>query len=210
MTLKPLLGLLGVLLAALTVEFNDGVVGSALIDVRGGLGISSDPGTWLTSLFSSGQVIGMSIATFWAVTVSIRRFALFAIALSAASTLCIPLTSNLALLYGLRFVEGARVGLHHPAAADGGVAGAAAADQALWPGRLCPDRDVRAERVRGAGGAVDRPRRLAVRLLRGPAALHPGARCWSGTAWSRSRRSTIASASSTGAARCWPPRASAR
>ena len=113
-TLKPLLGLLGVLLAALTVEFNDGVVGAALIDVRGGLGISSDPGTWLTSLFSSGQVIGMSIATFWAVTVSIRRFALFAIALSAASTLCIPLTSNLALLYGLRFIEGVASGFTIP------------------------------------------------------------------------------------------------
>ena len=74
MMAKPLLGLLGVLLAALTVEFKDGVVGAALADVRGGLGISSDPaGTWLPSLFSSGQVIGMSIATFWAVTVSIRR-----------------------------------------------------------------------------------------------------------------------------------------
>ena len=114
MTLKPLLGLLGVLLAALTVEFNDGVVGAALIDVRGGLGISSDPGTWLTSLFSSGQVIGMSIATFWAVTVSIRRFALFAIALSAASTLCIPLTPNLTLLYGLRFTEGLASGFTIP------------------------------------------------------------------------------------------------
>ena len=114
MTLQPLLGLLGVLLAALTVEFNDGVIGAALVDVRGGLGISSDPGTWLTSLFASGQVIGMSIATFWAVTVSIRRFALFAIGLSAASTLCIPLTSNLALLYGLRFVEGLASGFTIP------------------------------------------------------------------------------------------------
>ncbi len=114
MTLRPLLGLLGVLLAALTVEFNDGVVGAALIDVRGGLGISSDPGTWLSSLFASGQVIGMSIATFWAVTVSIRVFVLFAIALSAVSSLCIPLTSSLALLYGLRFAEGLASGFTIP------------------------------------------------------------------------------------------------
>ncbi len=114
MELKPLLGLLGVLLAALTVEFNDGVVGAALIDVRGGLGISNDPGTWLTSLFSTGQVIGMSIATFWAVTVSIRRFALFAIALSCASTICVPLTSNLTLLYGLRLIEGLASGFTIP------------------------------------------------------------------------------------------------
>ena len=100
--LKPLLGLLGVLLAALTVEFNDGVTSAALADVRGGLGISQDPGTWLTSLFSTGQVIGMSMATFWALTVSIRRWLLSAIALSCATTLAIPLTSDLGLLYGLR------------------------------------------------------------------------------------------------------------
>jgi len=112
--LKPLLGLLGVLLAALTVEFNDGVIGAALIDLRGGLGISNDPGTWLTSLFSTGQVIGMSIATFWAVTVSIRHFALFAIVLSCASTVCIPLVPNLAVLYGLRLVEGLASGFTIP------------------------------------------------------------------------------------------------
>ena len=114
MELKPLIGLLGVLIAALNVEFNDGVVGAALIDVRGGLGISHDPGTWLSSLFSSGEVIGMSVATWWAVTVSIRRFALFAIALSCASSLCVPMTSNLVLLDGMRFVAGVSAGFTIP------------------------------------------------------------------------------------------------
>ena len=112
--LRPLLGLLGVLLAALTVEFNDGVTSAALADVRGGLGISQDPGTWLTSLFSTGQVIGMSVATFWALTVSIRRWLLFAIALSCATTLAIPLTSNLGLLYGLRTLQGMAAGFTIP------------------------------------------------------------------------------------------------
>ncbi len=112
--LKPLLGLGGVLLAALTAEFNDGVTSTALIDVRGGLGISQDPGTWLSSLFATGQVVGMSMATFWAVTVSIRRWLLFVIALTCASTVCIPFTSNLGLLYGLRFVQGLSSGFTIP------------------------------------------------------------------------------------------------
>ncbi len=103
---RPLLGLAGVLLAALTAEFNDGVTSTALIDVRGGLGISYDPGTWLTSLFSTSQIIGMSMATFWALTVSIRRWLLGVIALTCASTVLIPLTSNLGLLYLLRTVQG--------------------------------------------------------------------------------------------------------
>ncbi len=114
MELKPLLGLLGVLIAALTVEFNDGVTAAALIDVRGGLGISQDPGTWLTSLFATGQVIGMSVATFWAVTVSIRRWLLFAIALSCLSTVFIPLTSTLSLLYAARLLGGLASGFTIP------------------------------------------------------------------------------------------------
>ena len=106
LNVRGLVGLLGVLIAALTVEFNDGVVSTALADVRGGLGISSDAGTWLTSLFSSGQVFGMAIATFWAVTVSIRRWLLFAIALTCVSTVTVPFTSNVGLLFVLRFLEG--------------------------------------------------------------------------------------------------------
>ncbi len=104
--LRPLLGLAGVLLAALTAEFNDGVTSTALTDVRGGLGISEDPGTWFSSLFATGQVVGMSMATFWALTVSIRHWLLFVVAATCVSTVCIPFTSNLGLLYGLRFVQG--------------------------------------------------------------------------------------------------------
>lgn len=114
MEIKPLIGLVGVLIAALNVEFNDGVTSAALIDVRGGLGISHDPGTWLTNLFAVGEVIGMSMATWWAVTVSIRRFALFAIALCCVSTLLIPTTSDLILLYGLRFIQGVSAGFTIP------------------------------------------------------------------------------------------------
>ena len=112
--LRPLLGLLGVLLAALTVEFNDGVTSTALTDVRGALSISEDPGTWLTSLFSTGQVVGMSMATFWAITVSIRRWLLGVIALTCVSTVFIPLTSNLGLLYGLRTLQGLASGFTIP------------------------------------------------------------------------------------------------
>ena len=114
MEIKPLIGLCGALIAALTVEFNDGVTSAALIDVRGGLGISHDPGTWLTSLFATGEVIGMSIATWWAATVSLRRFSLFAIALCCVSTLFIPFTSNLTLLYGLRLIQGVSAGFNIP------------------------------------------------------------------------------------------------
>ena len=111
---RGIIGLLGVLLAALTAEFNDGVTAAALPDVLGGLGISHDPGTWLTSLYATGQVIGMSVATFWAVTLSIRRFAVGAIAFCGVVTLLIPLSPALGWLYGLRLLQGVSAGLIIP------------------------------------------------------------------------------------------------
>ena len=112
--MKPIFGLIGILTAALTVEFNDVVTSTALADVQGGLGISHDAGTWIVSLYATGQVIGMTQATWWAVTVSIRRFALFAIALSMTTSVLIPLTSQIELVYALRFVGGLSAGFTIP------------------------------------------------------------------------------------------------
>jgi hypothetical protein len=42
MTLQSVLALFGIVLAALTAEFNDGVVSAALGDIQGGLHISHD------------------------------------------------------------------------------------------------------------------------------------------------------------------------
>jgi len=114
MTGQSLIALLGIVLAALTAEFSDGVISAALSDIQGGLGISHDPGTWIESLYSTGQVVGMSLATFWAVTVSIRRFAIFAVVLGVVTTCLIPFSSNLAWLYGLRTVEGMSSGFTIP------------------------------------------------------------------------------------------------
>ncbi len=106
MTIRPLLGLLGVLIAALTAEFNDGVIGLALPDIRGALGVDQDQGTWLVSLYETGQVIGMTLSPWWAITLTVRRWGLFSIALCCVSTVPAPFTNNLTILYGLRFLQG--------------------------------------------------------------------------------------------------------
>jgi DHA2 family multidrug resistance protein len=114
MDAKSVIALLGIVLAALTAEFNDGVTSAAIENVLGGLGISHDPGTWLESLYASGQLIGMSLATFWAITISLRRFAIFAITLCGLTTVCIPVCTNLTLLFTLRFLEGVSAGFIIP------------------------------------------------------------------------------------------------
>ena len=114
MEIRPLIGFLGILVAATTVELNDAVSSAALPNIEGGLGISSDSGTWFVSLYAIGEVIGMSLATWWAVTLTARRFSLFACALACGTTLLIPYTPNFALLYIVRFLQGLSAGFIIP------------------------------------------------------------------------------------------------
>ncbi len=114
MELRPLIGFAGVFVAALTADFNDQVSTLSLPDLQGGLGIGSDQGTWITGLYATGQVLGMTFSPWFAVTMSVRRWVLFALALCCVTSVCVPLTSNLTLLYGLRFWQGVSGGLLIP------------------------------------------------------------------------------------------------
>jgi MFS transporter, DHA2 family, multidrug resistance protein len=114
MDIKPLLGLGGVLVAAMTSEFNDQVTAIALVDVRGALGISHDPGTWIESLYVSAEIVGMAISPWLMVTFTLRRWALFSIALCGALSVPIPFSPNSETIYALRLVQGLAGGLIIP------------------------------------------------------------------------------------------------
>ncbi len=62
MDIRGLIGLLGVLIAAVVAEFNDQVTSVALADIQGGLRISHYPGTWFGSLYISAEIVGMAIS----------------------------------------------------------------------------------------------------------------------------------------------------
>ncbi|MEL6059438.1 MFS transporter [Methylobacterium sp. DCY52] len=106
MPIKPLIGLLGVLVAALNAEFNELVMSTALVDVRGAFGISHDPGLWIESLYASGVACGMALAPWLAVTFTLRRFTLFAIGFVCCVTVLIPFAPNLTAMLGLRLLQG--------------------------------------------------------------------------------------------------------
>ncbi len=114
MDAKLLVALGGIIIAAMSVELNDAVTSALLGDISGGLGFTHDPGTWFSSLYLSAEVFGMSISPWFLLTLSLRRWALFVIALGCASTVAIPSTSNLAVLYGLRILQGLSEGLTIP------------------------------------------------------------------------------------------------
>ncbi len=114
MDVKLLVALAGIIVTAMSVELNDAVTSALLGDISGGLGFGHDPGTWFGSLYTSGEVFGMSVSPWFLLTFSLRRWSLFVIVLTAASTVLIPLTSNLTLLYGLRVLQGLSEGLTIP------------------------------------------------------------------------------------------------
>ena len=111
MGIKAFFGLCGVLIAAIMSEFNDQVVAIALTDMRGALGISHDPGTWIESLYVSAEIFGLAISPTLMMTFTLRRWILFAIALCATSSMLIPFSPNIEAIYALRLLQGLAGGL---------------------------------------------------------------------------------------------------
>jgi MFS transporter, DHA2 family, multidrug resistance protein len=103
--IKPFFGLCGVLIAAIMSEFNDQVIAIALTDIRGALGISHDPGTWIQSLYVSAQIVGLTISPTLLMIFTLRRLMLFAIALCGASSVLIPFSPNIEAIYALRLLQ---------------------------------------------------------------------------------------------------------
>ena len=138
MMTKPLLGLLGILIAAITAELNDVVTSIALVDVRGAFGISYDPGTWIQSLYVSAEIVGMAVSPWQLVTVTLRRWTLFSIGLCAFSSVLIPFSPNVEAIYVLRLLQGFSEGLIIPLLMTTALRALTPKTPALWPRCLRP------------------------------------------------------------------------
>jgi MFS transporter, DHA2 family, multidrug resistance protein len=114
MNMKPLVGLVGILIAAIVSQFNDQATVIALADVRGAFHISYDPGTWVESLYGSAEIIGMAVSPWLLVMFTLRRWTLFSIALCGVSTVLIPFSPNIEAIYALRLLQGFAGGLIIP------------------------------------------------------------------------------------------------
>lgn len=115
MEFRQAIGLLGIVLAAVAAQLNDAVLSTALSDVAGNIGLSSDTATWLRTLFITGQVLGMCSSPSLGIGFSFRRFALFAIFMNCFPSLLMTLggQDGTAVLI-LRFLEGVGAGFTIP------------------------------------------------------------------------------------------------
>ncbi|WP_312242349.1 MFS transporter [Pantoea sp.] len=105
-TLRLALGLLGVLIAALTSGLNDRVTDLALADIRAAIGVSYDRGSWIISAYQAAEVAAMMIAPWFAVTFSLRRFAIAVSLGFMLSGILLPLLHSPTLFIALRVVQG--------------------------------------------------------------------------------------------------------
>jgi MFS transporter, DHA2 family, multidrug resistance protein len=85
-----------------------------LVDIRGALGISYDPGTWIQSLYGSAQIVGMAFSPWLLTTFTLRHWTLFSIVLCGAASTLIPFSPNIETIYALRLLQGLAGGLIIP------------------------------------------------------------------------------------------------
>ena len=113
-SMRPIAGLAGIFLAAMTVGVNGRVGALALADVRGALGFGFDDGSWLVTAYNAGELVAMPFAAWFAITLSVRRFELAMLATCGGLALILPWIRDFELLLVLRFAQGIAAGTMIP------------------------------------------------------------------------------------------------
>ncbi|MGB6008971.1 MFS transporter [Castellaniella sp.] len=111
---RLLVGLAGILIAAMMAGLNNRVGALALADVRGALGFGMDDASWLTTAYNVGEVLAMPFSAWFAITLSVRRFELWMIGVCSLLAACLPFIHDLGLLLTIRFLQGIASGTMIP------------------------------------------------------------------------------------------------
>jgi DHA2 family multidrug resistance protein len=112
----PLVGVAAVLIGAFIATLNTRVTTFGLADIRGGLSLGFDEGSWLTSVFSAGQMLIAPAAAWLSTVVGARRCLLWSTTIFALSSLLLPFTGDYWTVIILQFIRGLSVGTFIPAA----------------------------------------------------------------------------------------------
>lgn len=111
---RPMAGLVGIFIAAMMAGLNNRVGALALADVSGALGFGLDDASWLTTVYSAGELIAMPFAAWFAITLSVRRFELWMLGTCTLLAVILPFIDDLNLLLVLRFLQGIASGTMIP------------------------------------------------------------------------------------------------
>jgi MFS transporter, DHA2 family, multidrug resistance protein len=113
-TLRPYIGILGVLLGSIMATLGSRVTSFGIADLRGGLHLGFDEGAWMTTSFGVGQMmIGVSCPYLGAIF-GARRVLLWGIALFFIASLLGPFSPNLQAFLTAQFLAGVGSGTFIP------------------------------------------------------------------------------------------------
>jgi MFS transporter, DHA2 family, multidrug resistance protein len=86
-----------------------------LADIRGGMGLGFDEGSWLTTVFGAAQMVAAPSAAWLSTVIGTRRFLLWASVIFALTSLMIPFTRDYDTIIALQSLRGLAVGAFIPA-----------------------------------------------------------------------------------------------
>src|ERR1700730_9981890 len=112
---RPLLGVVAVLLGAFLSSLNTRLTTFGLADIRGGMGLGFDEGSWLTTVFGAAQMVAAPSAAWLSMAIGTRRFLLWTSVIFALTSLMIPFTRDYGTIIALQVVRGLAVGAFIPA-----------------------------------------------------------------------------------------------
>jgi len=113
---RPILGILAVMLGAFISSLNTKTTTFGLADIRGGLGLGFDEGSWITTVFGAAQMVVTPAAAWMSTVLSTRRVLLWTGTIFAVTSLLPPFVADYDTLIALQFIRGLAVGAFIPAA----------------------------------------------------------------------------------------------
>ena len=113
-TLRPYIGILGVLIGAILSFTGSRITTFGLADLRGGLHFGFDEGAWMTTSFGVGQMLVGVACPYLGAIFSVRRILLHGMALLFIASLIGPLSPNLTAFLTAQFLAGVGTGTFIP------------------------------------------------------------------------------------------------
>jgi DHA2 family multidrug resistance protein len=112
----PLLGVAAVVIGAIISTVNTRVTNVGLADIRGGLSLGFDEGSWVSTAFGATQMLVCLSGAWFSLVLGPRRLLLWSSSVFLIASILPPLNRDPAIVLGLQLVRGLAVGTFIPAA----------------------------------------------------------------------------------------------
>ncbi len=113
-SLRPYIGIVGVLLGSLIATLGSRVTSFGMADLRGGLQVGFDEGAWITTAFGVGQMVVGVASPYLGAIFGVRRVLLNGIVLTFTASLLAPLSQNFGAFLAMQVVGGLGSGTFIP------------------------------------------------------------------------------------------------